>query len=1580
MKRSSIGQWVRGGLSFVLAGRTRAAWRRDAGPGARVVRGLAGCAGGWQPRRGSILVIVLGTLALLSVLTLVYVSQGRSDTRGSAIVVERDEVRRTARDVGDYLASLVANDALATTIDPASPPDGSNMLVLRETMDAPFTDPQARSYVPPSGSGETDPVVKFDPVGDHRDGKSRDGTAIDVSSLRPRPSDPWLASSEPTQLDTSINAPRRFEEMRDWAHISNIAPDGRFVNLFALRNNFFAKPGRNLTPAASEPLRMGDAVWLFNDNGARPNPGTNPATMNSPLPLGAPGNADRNVPAHWDSYQRHGYRPMRDLQYGPGDPRHLSYSWADTDGDGLADARWQELVDTSDPDNPTSILSTDGPFRWFVAARIVDLSGRVNVNTATEFRKYAAGNDTGEPTIEAPTGVTPAEVDLRRLLMLTDVYKDAALGSSVDDRGYKSLLQPTPANLSDDYTQMTEALAADFGRAAYNALKAAILLGRVPPRAADMLDESLTEIAPYGSEQRIEEYIKSRAHALSAGYYAEQTENVFEVGGLPDLTDLTELLTYNGVNNPATLSRLEQIMGGRADASGSNNGGEPADNRLSPLRDNRGLAVERDASALQITTGAELGMASDFALLRQWIDVRSKLTTISGARPLTPRVFPASTGASAVSTLSAPDVRIDAVAAMQGNGQQLFKGYAEALLPYAGLVGDPMWDNASPQATLSYGHDARLALRVAAHLAANGVDQADRDPKTATPTTDEFEPKKFTVRTGDDIASAQVGTPPFDGTFLDLGDGKFEKNNNTAEPVAMNIWGIEPQPFLTEVASFYVYWDVPQSKDPNADLEDDPIPGNPDPPITIKLDLVNDNHDLLMQALVFQLNNPFDVPLKLADGTATPMFYIEIGDKHYDIADIDPATGSRKAVELDPGQTMNFYVLCDKYATLKARWETPGKMDKFIATQMSYTKAGSGNFPSGFVAPKLMRDVAPGNDGSVDLLGDENKSRDIKLKRVSGNPTSYSEHLVIDRLNDPEATSTLKRVVGSPSDEVSGTKGGLEGDPSNDNTGYMIALWGRVKRHDLDSSSLNDKDKRGFLPPWCVEARSGVGRAITGMAKPFQNWAKVDPVGGATASLEKKHFVSDSGSETDPSGRTDFGEFVQDFAPIVTPNPQADSVILRSIRTEPKDKHLINNSDEAMPPNASLKNFGDLLVEIPRIDHQFRVADPNNNSGIKDESNLRLVDLLAPLGIGPEQNPGATDPDEEWLTLGEALACALDYSSPQPTSSFKAWSRVGADNGTLFPKLDRGNLVLDDYVPYVNADGTPGFIDGQTANSDRRAGTGVPMALTIMDKFHVAGASYGGLTKATPGLVNLNTATLNVLRTLPVLTPTTVQVPSNEWWGGTTMPNTGDRAAALIAYRDRTQVKSRADQFIRFDDTSGINVFDPLAWDGRLQTAQIEALREQTGLASVGELMAIVDNSAGGNRVPDDDVFDALATETGTGVDSTLPGVATSAYRDPTSTTPNVATAGNELINEWAEKLAVLGPAAGSASVRSDYYACWFVMHGYREADCLNLSNDKGDPLVPTIAKRYLMVIDRSNVTQRGQKPRVLVFTELPMQ
>jgi hypothetical protein len=59
----------------------------------------AGAPAGWamrQNRRGSFLILVVGTLALMSVFAIVYIAVGRSDT-GLSIGVKRNAMRRLRR-------------------------------------------------------------------------------------------------------------------------------------------------------------------------------------------------------------------------------------------------------------------------------------------------------------------------------------------------------------------------------------------------------------------------------------------------------------------------------------------------------------------------------------------------------------------------------------------------------------------------------------------------------------------------------------------------------------------------------------------------------------------------------------------------------------------------------------------------------------------------------------------------------------------------------------------------------------------------------------------------------------------------------------------------------------------------------------------------------------------------------------------------------------------------------------------------------------------------------------------------------------------------------------------------------------------------------------------------------------------------------------------------------------------------------------------------------------------------------------------------------------------------------------------
>jgi hypothetical protein len=40
---------------------------------------------------------------------------------------------------------------------------------------------------------------------------------------------------------------------------------------------------------------------------------------------------------------------------------------------------------------------------------------------------------------------------------------------------------------------------------------------------------------------------------------------------------------------------------------------------------------------------------------------------------------------------------------------------------------------------------------------------------------------------------------------------------------------------------------------------------------------------------------------------------------------------------------------------------------------------------------------------------------------------------------------------------------------------------------------------------------------------------------------------------------------------------------------------------------------------------------------------------------------------------------------------------------------------------------------------------------------------------------------------------------------------------------------------------------------------------------------------------------------------------------------------------------------------------------------------DTEDPITPSVRRRFVMVVDRSNVTTRGTKPRILLMKEVPL-
>src|ERR1700752_1535340 len=88
----------------LLARRIGGRSRRD-GRSAALVRGLAGMPAGVEPgRRGTVLILVIGALALIAVITLVYATIGQSDIRQSEAAVRRGDTAGVSDAVGACIA------------------------------------------------------------------------------------------------------------------------------------------------------------------------------------------------------------------------------------------------------------------------------------------------------------------------------------------------------------------------------------------------------------------------------------------------------------------------------------------------------------------------------------------------------------------------------------------------------------------------------------------------------------------------------------------------------------------------------------------------------------------------------------------------------------------------------------------------------------------------------------------------------------------------------------------------------------------------------------------------------------------------------------------------------------------------------------------------------------------------------------------------------------------------------------------------------------------------------------------------------------------------------------------------------------------------------------------------------------------------------------------------------------------------------------------------------------------------------------------------------------------------------------
>lgn len=1709
--------------------------------------------------RGTVLLMVLGVLALMSIIAVVYAALGKSDRAASASIVKSTRLDDQVDQIADYLAGVIRDDQFSTWMLSDARQGGQGGTVRWEGWDAPFTDPQMRSQPAAPNAALPDGEYRFNPAGTYSTRWNNPGLPDPRQG-----SDPFISSSEPEWLrfKAGQNNPtdplRPYLDKTDWPAISNFAPSGNFVNLWNLRNNFTAESGFGFDSRGRP--RMSENLSLLNENGQ----------VTYDLPNNGPA-ADPRIPAHWTNDQIRAFRPMYD-DLDPDNPEHIANQWMDTDGDGFADARPFELVDVWNQDDVRAVIPNAGRARLFVGARCVDLSGRINVNTAGDFFSAPERRDVGTKSVQMVAGMGPQDVDLLRILYRTD---------SLDTLGnigecYRECAQPNP-NSAGYYGGFARAESFAGGTSAYLAMwsmrnpgrflgaNPGALSNRVLPKELRFPNPGVASALPSAVE-RLQFYSLFGSSQDGARYLGTNSR---EVVGSFDMADELELRTFETVNDSTRQSRLEATTAGR-----SNSAANPPMSDYDPLRSNRPRNIEM--------TGRDRPTPTDQALLAAEIDVRRLLTTLSASRPLVERAV--SFGDAAFDpTRPVDNVRTNATALLNdcrvynaGNSAAaarvrddatllFFREFAAALMPYTDSTLFPDAWNPLRGMGLSYGGRAELAYQMAAHLALNlrgavterSPGNVDGPEKQTPPiATLDFTPQAVTAQ----ISGGSMYSDEFPWRKLNLGNSASALRRLTPDPnyirgtqvdganvAKRNVYGITPQPFIAQVTAINLFADAP----PNAGGDDDVAANwsqgaNPEPldPITINAAQSLTNADFLFSVLAFQITNPFDVDVELEPEMfdSRSFYYIEYAGRTYRLRPQDPtsATGFKMSADtgrgetvLKAGETKVFYAtfpasrieveqrVNDVRQGLANRLRTGGgtqfDLDEFakhefgqtgqfpVHVALCYPESGeavqsgagqgltnadlhatrseyevpAGTTPLGGVAASMPRleqnrperrvvnlwrvlrdETRP--DGTVGKDGPslDNDPKNDQLVDRMRDPSTILEHadgVLVTSLVDPFGAADLNK-------DVPGTKAGDDSGGASavfDNTGFAFASYASITRptNPVAASATAPRVARGAMPIWCYEAKADneyLGQNMTRLSLNKADDASPWASGGEYRAGRDSHYdaLGRLISETRAGSTTFIDDQLAKPAENKTNNPYD---VIDTVRQ--------TLAQSAGLPAASVRGYPEGAPVLRRINGQNDTYA--NNTGNSRALFSRVGDLLLPLAIGPSQDPAAVgndtnapdiavvgaarrikDLEARWTTLGEALALAGDYYSPQVVTDHPFYHFGRDTRGLVAPgapaevaKTDRGCLMLDSWAPYLERGGAAAWYD---PGIDEPLGNGIPLALNILDQFSVSGMvgwtgvtvtgasnaatlaeiinglPSGSATRAMNGLININTAPLAVLRALPLLSPdpngwlnTFDATPSGDerlWLAGAIDPATGmptqsklwdptaalahsDIAASLVAYRDKISLLTR--RFLSGQSNLGVEVnfredrqgtrrvapgtSRPVS--GREDATGIDRLRTGRGFKSVGEVMAVqiakstdprVQAATSGLPSPVD--VDNSITRYGLDGKATFsPALDPAVTLDPSNSTQFGP---DYIADDYGEKLTVASAILNSITVRSDVFCVWFVIHGYTPED---VAVEDGFPMVPSIARRYVMVVDRSNVTEPGMRPRILMLKEVPL-
>ena len=652
----------------------------------------------WLPRRGSALLLAVGVLAVLAIIAISYAASVRTERAATVIYAGTSEYRTQADAVADEIGALITADLFGNKIVTADTPRWIGP-VLNPNPVPGVAPPTPNPYFPvwptmfEDGKFATIPRTDVNQA-THTYRKNRPGELFTlngngapttvgnagvvlfpqpagggfVPSVAPSPESAWLAASDPVDSTASLGG-----AWDTWPQITNLrsayrlyrGPDFGATNIpyFWMRDDGrYADLAQFFLSRSARELRKGDPYADLADAPTvlDPNPpyrywrlaqrdapflGVNQAVYKWPMAslseayhnAGTTGPASINIVFPDDSV---------DPTY-PREPDALDERfWADTDGDTRPDARWQVLD------------SIDGRFglRWVVAARIIDNSSRINVNTAMDsgyVRDTTAVASSGStlgytPFVLDPANSnnqmarplairttmsrsgSPADIDLFRFLYTANLTSN--LSATIPTTN-----PPAFTGSSGDLLMQVDQLDWGFNRPAWRrhldaALRTTDLVNLVEPTVLPPTQSFLaygTNIAAGDNRWRYTAGERERIYKNFGVSGAGLTGDVTPYGE----TEEVDLRTYDGLNNDRILSRLEQRLDFGYLPSDPNTLGGRALDRTGPLRAANPTLRERNPGVLGSTNAADQPRPTATEVRDS---VRRYLTTVSGVADFSP--------------------------------------------------------------------------------------------------------------------------------------------------------------------------------------------------------------------------------------------------------------------------------------------------------------------------------------------------------------------------------------------------------------------------------------------------------------------------------------------------------------------------------------------------------------------------------------------------------------------------------------------------------------------------------------------------------------------------------------------------------------------------------------------------------------------------------------------------------------------------------------------------------------------------------------------------------------------------------